>query len=1020
MELKKIVVGLCVAAVSSTAMGQIAINSTTSQGYLSRGVQMYGMRNYDGAIDQLTHLRSMPITASMLEDADYYIAKSYFQKGNEAKTIELFTKFLSDYPLSFKNPEVYATLGDVCFFNGNYADAIHYYLKVNRKALNIYQKEDVIYRLAFSAMKVQEGDEVNGVTLTDDDVETYRARAEALFDMLDNTDRYADASKFYKAYLSYEKNDYDTALHNFLKVDKRSELGHYSQYYLCHIYYVKEEPEKVISIGTKLLDGAKTSSMDSEVSRLVGESYYRNGEDDGARKYINKYLELEEGEPMVTAQYILGTLDYRMAEYQSAIEHLGAVVQEENAMGQSAYYYLGQAYRKSGNMSLAAMAFEKAAKLTYSDATQEAAFYNYAVIQNEGGRTPFSKAIEMFEGFLAKFPNSKYADEVSEYMVSAYMTGNDYQKALASMSRIKEPNDKVLTAKQTVLYKLGIEALSNDKTDVAESYLKQAHQLAAYDTDIDAQVCLWLGECAYRKGDLSRAESYQNEFLRNSAATDDNFALGYYNLGYSQFQQRKYDEARATFRKAIATGTLSASLASDANNRIGDTYYYSKKYHTAETFYEKATGDYAMYQKGIMLGLDKDYKGKIAQMDELVKLYPTSSLAPSAMLEKADAYVCMNNSRKAIAVYDELIKTYPDDAIARKGLLNKAITERNSKNEASAIAAYKEVISKYPTSEEANVAVEDLKLIYADKGQLKKLNAFIQSVKNAPKLDVNDIDRLTFEAAEKDYMADNSNISKMKSYLSSYPNGAYAANAKYYMAKYNYNKGNNSEALTAINSLEKTNADASFMEDALAIKGSILTKQGKYKDALSTYKKLLTKATNADNRLMAQLGVMRASVKLGDEKAVIESADNLLKVGGLTAEEEKEVTFSRAEAYYKSGNSKSAASDFATLSKDARNLYGAKSAYYLAEMQYNSGKLKDAEKTLNNFIDEGTPHQYWLAKGFILLADVYHKQGNNFEACEYLESLKSNYPGDESDIFDMIEERLAQWKSSSKKTTKNK
>ena len=36
------------------------------------------------------------------------------------------------------------------------------------------------------------------------------------------------------------------------------------------------------------------------------------------------------------------------------------------------------------------------------------------------------------------------------------------------------------------------------------------------------------------------------------------------------------------------------------------------------------------------------------------------------------------------------------------------------------------------------------------------------------------------------------------------------------------------------------------------------------------------------------------------------------------------------------------------------------------------------------------------------------------EACEYLRSLKSNYPGKEQDIFDDIEQRLKSWKSSKK------
>ena len=55
----------------------------------------------------------------------------------------------------------------------------------------------------------------------------------------------------------------------------------------------------------------------------------------------------------------------------------------------------------------------------------------------------------------------------------------------------------------------------------------------------------------------------------------------------------------------------------------------------------------------------------------------------------------------------------------------------------------------------------------------------------------------------------------------------------------------------------------------------------------------------------------------------------------------------------------------------------------------------------------GTPHSYWLARGFILLSDIYAAQGKKFEAREYLNALRENYPGSESDIFMMIDSRLS-------------
>ena len=52
-----------------------------------------------------------------------------------------------------------------------------------------------------------------------------------------------------------------------------------------------------------------------------------------------------------------------------------------------------------------------------------------------------------------------------------------------------------------------------------------------------------------------------------------------------------------------------------------------------------------------------------------------------------------------------------------------------------------------------------------------------------------------------------------------------------------------------------------------------------------------------------------------------------------------------------------------------------------------------------------TPHAYWLARSFVLLADLYEVQGKTMEAKQYLLSLQNNYSGDD-DIADMISTRL--------------
>ena len=70
---------------------------------------------------------------------------------------------------------------------------------------------------------------------------------------------------------------------------------------------------------------------------------------------------------------------------------------------------------------------------------------------------------------------------------------------------------------------------------------------------------------------------------------------------------------------------------------------------------------------------------------------------------------------------------------------------------------------------------------------------------------------------------------------------------------------------------------------------------------------------------------------------------------------------------------------------------------------------QNVNQELLDFIDQSTPHAYWLARGFVLLSDVYAKTDKKLEAREYLLSLQQNYQADD-DIQEMINSRLEQLK----------
>ena len=1006
-KIKKIFLSALVVA-PAVAVAQPGVMSSEAVGYLERGRQMYEAHNYVGAIDQLEHVKCLPSDASMREQADYYIALSRFERGEEA-SLDALMRFIDRYPASPLAMEAQMKVGNFFFYRGAWESALNAYSFVRNRSLDLDSDEDLEYRRAYCNLRLG----------------NYR-EAERQYYALERSSRYAGACDFYKAYLDYAQGDYDQAREKFSRIPADSELGYQSQYYLTQIDYNKHRYSDVIAKGRDLLDQHGNDYFDAELNRLVGESYYHQGNDREARTYLRRYMENPEGEPYRTAAYTMGVLDYRDGNYQQVVNNMLHVTDGSDALAQSAYLYTGQAKRQLGDLNGANMAFQQAAMMDCDKAVKETAYYNYAVGVSKGARTPFDKSVDLFEDFLNQYPNSRYKDNVEGYLVDAYMNTTDYQRALTSINRIKNPGSKVLKAKQNVLYNLGVQALANNRNKEADNYFKQAIAVGNYDKTTLNESRLWLAEAEYRQGNYKDAAKHQQEYVKDAAKGDENYGLAQYNLGYSLYGQKRYAEAKTAFLNAIASKQLGSDLVADAYNRIGDTQYYARDFGGAQSSYDQAmrldkntSGDYSMYQKGIMMGLSHQYADEINQMDALIKAYPGSDFAPQAMLEKGNAQALLGKNGDALDTYAKLLKNYPKSVEARKGLLQTALVNKSMGKEDAAIDAYKKVIKQYPTSDEAQAAAEDMKLIYADRGQLADFGKFLNSVPNAPKIDVNEVERLTFEAAEKAAIATKPSIDKMDRYLKDYPAGAYVPKAHYYIARYHYGKGEYNEAMTAVNKALEAGGDASYAQDALAMRSDILMHQGKYNEALDSYKELAERATSDDNRTLAQLGAMRVAKQMGNWNEVKLITGTLLDRGGLTANEEKEVTLDRGLSLAQMGNTKDAEAAFRAIARDPSSEYGAQASYELSRMQYEMGNYSGAEQTINALIEAGTPHNYWLGKSFLTLADVYYKQGNVTQAREYLQSLKSNYPGKEKDIFNEIDSRLNKWKGGNASSTSN-
>lgn len=991
MKKQIILSALAATALSGNAVGQV--NAPTPDGYLSRGVLMYQDKNYAGCIDQLTYLKTQSHTMVQAETADYYIAMSALALGDD-DALDLLHKYLKDYPASPLRHDVMMSIGDWYFWKGEYAYALQEYDKVEVNTLDNARAEDYIYRVAYIRLFMAEYD-----------------LAGQGFAQLRSSGEYGNAARFYEGYIAYVRQDYPLALELFGGVDTSTPPGEMTDYYLCQIHFINGEYNKALALSRNLIDADVEAHYIAEANRIAGESSYNLGNVEAAIPYLRQYIALSEN-PLPSSLYILGVSEYKAGEYSQAVKTLTPVTENFDAMGQSASLFIGQALLKLGDHDAAIMAFDKALKMNFDKDVQEAAFYNYAVAKTHGGKVPFGSSVSTFEEFLNRYPDSRYAPAVQEYIITGYITDQNYERALRSIESVKNPSQAILAAKQRVLFTLGTNDLSSGNVDSALSRLQQAKALSEYDTDIANECNLWIGDCYYRQQKYDDAATSYIAYIKSAPTNAENRSLAYYNLAYARFSDKRYDNAITDFTHVVNTpGWLSDEMIADAYNRIGDCHYYNSKFEEAATFYTKAhelnpaAGDYALYQAAAMKGNVRDYQGKIILLDQLLDEFPSSALIPDALLEKAECYIALQNNAKAIEVYNELLDKYATTEQGRNGYLQLAVTYLNAGDTQKAIDTYKAVITSYPTSDEAKVASEELKRIYTDAGNLQEYADFINNIPSAPQIETSEIDNLTYQAAERSYLT-GEGTRKLEDYLKRYPGGANEVNALRYLAIDAADKGNDDVALKYATRIVNEYPHNKAVVDVLGIKADIEYRQGKCELALGSYRMLEEQASDAVTLNTARMGIMRVSRDLGNHDDVISTADALLASTTVGNEEKNEIIFTRAYAQLQNGNAAEAIEQWKSLASDVKDIYGSKSAVYLAQYYYDEDNLKEARATAEAFISAQPPHNYWLARGFIILSDVCRKEGKTFEANEYLRALRDNYPGNEPDIFRMIEERL--------------
>ena len=960
------------------------------------GRNLFLQKNYAAATPPLKAFIRQEPNASLREEAEYMLVCSAYELKDK-NSITLLRNYLEQYPDTPYANRIYALLAAGYFYEEKYDEALALFNSAQLDLLGNEERDDMTYLLATCYLKTGN---VKEAAIW---FETLKASSK----------KYDNDCAYYISYIRYTQKRYDEALKGFLPLQDNPKYKALVPYYIAEIYAIRKNYDKAEIVAQNYLSAYPQNEHAAEMYRILGDASYHFRKYHEAINAFESYLE-RDASPRRDALYMLGLSYFQTGVYSKAAETLGEVTGANDALTQNAYLHMGLSYLQLAEKNKARMAFEQAAASNADMKIKEQAAYNYALCIHETSYSAFGESVTVFEKFLNEFPNSRYTEMVSNYLVEVYLNTRSYEAALKSIERIAHPGTRIMEAKQKILFQLGTQAFANASFEQAIGYFNQSVAIGQYNRQTKADALYWRGESYYRLNRMTEAARNFREYLQLTEQTNNEmYALANYNLGYTAFHQKDYAQARNWFLKYIQLekGENRTALA-DAYNRIGDCFLNERNFDEAKHYYAQAesmnasSGDYSFYQLALVSGLQKDYSGKITLLNRLAGKYPTSPYVINALYEKGRSYVLMNNNNQAIASFKELLSRYPESPISRKAAAEIGLLYYQDGNYDQAIDAYKLVINKYPGSDEARLAMLDLKSLYVDMNRIDEFAALAASMPGNIRFDASEQDSLTYIAAEKIYGRGRIEEAKnsFNKYLQTFPEGSFSLNAHYYLCLIGKEQKNYDMILLHSGKLLEY-PDNPFSEEALIMRAEVQFNLQQFADALASYKMLKEKATTADRRLLAETGMLRCAHLIKDDAETIHAATALLAEAKLTPELANEALYYRAKSYMNQKADKKALADLQTLAKDTRNLYGAEAKYLVAQQYYTAGEYAAAEKELLDYIERSTPHAYWLARSFVLLSDVYMAMDKKLDARQYLLSLQQNYHAND-DIEGMIESRL--------------
>jgi len=977
----------------------------------NRGMELFNKEKYPAAIRLFDSFVKSGDKSNLISvaDAEYYSAIAALKLFNPDAEYRMMM-FIYSHPESPRINAARLELGNYFYQNKNYRKAVIYYETVNRQELKSDKLAEYFFRLGYSLY-----------------IKGDQSRALLMFSEIKDIDtEYTPPAVYYFSQIAYEQKMYQTAMEGFIRLKEDETFGGVVPFYIVQILYLQKDYDGILSMAPDLLKSAGKARA-VELYRFIGDAYYNQENYKEALPYLEKYS-IGAKASAREDKYQLGYCYYKTGEIDKAIKIFLEIGARSDLLSQNIWNILGDCYMQKGDKTRSRLAFGEASKLNYDKKIKEESLYNYAKLTYETAYSPFGEAIAAFQEYIDLYPGSQRIQEVYDYLVSTFMQIKNYKAAMSALDKIGNKESRLEEAYQRVAFFRGLELFKNLQIEASIDMFDKSLKYEKYNRQIRARAIYWRGEANYRIGHYNEAKDDYELFMGIPGSTLlSEYSLVRYNLGYAFFNLKDYTNALNHFKTFEAGVTnVRPEVLADTKNRIADCYYVATNYPSAISYYDKVIeygkldADYAMFQKGFSLGLTNDGRGKIDVLTSLIQKYPSSTFVPNAIFERGRAYLVLEDFKRGESDFNTIISNYPASSFVPRSIVQLGLLYYNLGENEKAISQYKKVIENYKSTPEARDAMTGLRNTYVDINDVETFFTYIKTLDGYGDINLAQKDSLLYTSGENLFMTGKYDKATdvLKNYLNEFPNGNFRQNAQYYLAECLKSAGNIDEALKLY---EEVSAEPNnqFLEQSLIVASSILYDKEDYSTSLGYYEKLEKVSSNDANNLIALKGQLRSAYQAGDAQKTIIAAGKINTSVNIPEELVREATFMSAKANYSLNNFDDALRDFRKVATEVTSIEGAESKFRVAELLYKKDKSAESEKIISEFINQNTPHQYWMARMFLLLADISIKKGDSLQARATLQSLKDYYSVDNDGILDEARAKLGSLDESKPDTVGN-